>query len=72
MPATATRTQTVQICDVKLWKRFRFVESNDGDGNPTEYVKVMPTHYRKADAEGAVCLPVVRLPRGIRTQVTLS
>ena len=69
MPATATKTE--QICNVELRQRFTFVDSYDGDPN-TEYVKVMPTHYRKADVEGAVCLPILRLSAAIRTRVRLS
>ena len=67
--ATATAQRTEQICDVKLRVRFTFADGSEGN---TEYVKVMPTHYRKADAEGACCMPVVRLSLGIRTMVKVS
>ena len=65
------RIKSIQICDVKVRQRFVFTDSYDGDSK-TEYVKVTPTHYRKAAAEHGCCMPVVRLSRGIRTQVVVS
>lgn len=70
---TTTATQAEQICNVEPRQRFTFVDSYNGDPN-TEYVLVSRTHYRKAGRqyEQAVCLPVLRLSRGIRTLVVLS
>ena len=68
-----TLTATVQICDIKVNQRFRFIRLEDAD--PTvEYVKIMPSHYRKAGSqfEGACCLPILSLSHGIRTVVQPS
>ena len=70
MPATATATQ---ICNVEPRQRFTFTDQYDGDSS-TEYVLISRTHYRKAGRqhEQSVCLPVIRLSKGIRTLVVLS